>query len=93
MASANDEETSLHHEERRLGLEKNPVPTWYKYASKLMILQPNSATVERVFSSLDYFLNAQCAGGQPLVDYIEAQVMLKFNSASREHLAVMHDKR
>ena len=73
--------------------DKNPVPTWYKYASKLMILQPNSATVERVFSILDYFLNAQCAGGQPLVDYIEAQVMLKFNSASREHLAVMHDKR
>ena len=72
--------------------EKNPVPTWYKYASKLMLLQPNSATVERVFSILDYFLNPQSAGGQPLVDYIETQVMLKFNSASRQHLFDMLDK-
>ena len=71
---------------------KNPVPTWYKYASKLMLLQPNSATVERVFSILDYFLNPQSAGGQPLVDYIETQVMLKFNSASRQHLFDMLDK-
>ena len=69
------------------------VPTWYKYASKLMILQPTSATVERVFSFLAYFLNPQSAGGVPLVDYIEAQVMLKFNAASREHMAAMCEKR
>ena len=73
--------------------QQNRVPTWYKYASKLMLLHPNSASVERVFSILGYFLNPLCAGGQPLVDYIETQVMLKFNSASREHSNFMHEKR
>ncbi len=78
---------------RACGDVKNRVPTWFKYASKLMILHPSSATVERVFSILGYFLNPICAGGHPLVDYIEAQVMIKFNSASRQHSMAMHEKR
>ena len=76
---------------RACAAEQTRVPTWCKYASKLMLLHPTSATVERVFSILGYFLNAQCAGGRPLVDCIEAQVMLKFNSASREHMAFIRD--
>ena len=71
----------------RARLPAKSVPTWFKYATKLMLLQPSSATVERVFSILDYLMTDVVAGGRPLVDYIESRVMLKYNSASRQRLA------
>jgi hypothetical protein len=49
---------------------------------KLLLIQPSSAAAERVFSLLNSMSSQQ---GNSLEDYIEASVMVRYNSTQRKH--------
>ena len=55
----------------------NALPNWSAAARKIFLIQPTSATVERVFSLLTNCFNDQQEGA--LQDYIECTLMLQFN--------------
>ena len=53
------------------------LPMWSKVARKILLVQPPSAAVERVFSILNSSFKSQ--QNNALQDYIEASVMLQVN--------------
>ena len=54
------------------------LPKWANAFKKVLLIQPSSAAVERVFSILQRFTVQQQSS---LEDYIELSVMLHFNFA------------
>ena len=57
------------------------LPNWSALVKKLLLLQPSSASAERVFSLLNNGFNAQ--QDSSLTDYLESSVMLRYNNAKR----------
>jgi len=53
------------------------LPNWSKAAKLVMLIQPSSAVVERVFSMLTSSFNPEQSSA--LEDYQEASIMLQFN--------------
>ena len=62
-------------------LNEKKLPAWASVAKKLILLSPSSAAIERVWSM---FSNTFDAGSEnsPLMDYIQAVLMLKYNHRS-----------
>lgn len=58
-------------------LNSDNLPKWSASAKKILLLQPSSATAERVFSLLKNSFGFQ--QNHALQDYIEASLMLQFN--------------
>ena len=58
--------------------QESTLPHWATIAKKILAVQPSSASVERVFSLLNLSFGEQQE--QALQDYIEASVMLRYNS-------------
>ena len=58
------------------------LPHWSALVKKLLLIQPSSAAAERVFSLLNSMSSQQ---GNSLEDYIEASVMVRYNSTQRKH--------
>ena len=57
------------------------LPHWAGVVKKLLVIQPSSASAERVFSLLKNAFNDQQDNG--LGDYLEASVMIRYNNAKR----------
>ena len=53
------------------------LPSWASAARKILLIQPSSATAERVFSLLNCSFGEQ--QDNSLQDYIESSLMLQFN--------------
>ena len=53
------------------------LPNWSSIARKIMLIQPSSTAVERVFSLLKASFGEQQEAS--LQDYVEASLMLQFN--------------
>ena len=60
---------------------KDTLPHWSSLVKKLLLIQPSSASAERVFSLLTNVFGSQQESG--LQDYLEASVMLRYNNAKR----------
>lgn len=60
---------------------KDTLPHWSSLVKKLLLIQPSSASAERVFSLLTNAFGSQQES--PLQDYLEASVMLRYNNAKR----------
>ena len=60
---------------------KDTLPHWCTLVKKLLLIQPSSASSERVFSLLSNSFNSQ--QDTALEDYLEASVMLRYNKAKR----------
>lgn len=58
--------------------QESTLPHWATVAKKILAVQPSSAAVERVFSLLNSSFGEQQE--QALQDYMEASVMLRYNS-------------
>jgi len=58
--------------------QETSLPTWCAVVKKILLVQPSSAAVERVFSLLNSAFGDQ--QDQSLQDYIEASVMLRYNN-------------
>ena len=56
------------------------LPTWSSAAMKVLLVQPSSASAERVFSLLNSSFNEQQLNS--LEDYVESSIMLQYN---KEH--------
>ena len=56
-------------------------PHWAGVVKKLLVIQPSSASAERVFSRLKNAFNAQ--QDNALEDYLEPSVMIRYNNAKR----------
>ena len=54
------------------------LPNWSRLAKKIVLLQPSSSSVERVFSLLKSTFGDQ--QDQSLQDYIQASLMLQYNN-------------
>lgn len=54
---------------------------WSSLVKKLLLIQPSSASAERVFSLLTNAFGSQQESA--LQDYLEASVMLRYNNAKR----------
>ena len=57
------------------------LPHWTGVEKKLLVIQPSSASAERVFSLLKNAFNDQQDNTQE--DYLEASVMIRYNNAKR----------
>ena len=57
------------------------LPHWAGVVKKLLVIQPSSASAERVFSLLKNAFNDQ--QDNALEDYLEASVMIRYNNAKR----------
>ena len=57
------------------------LPHWPGVVKKLLVIQPSSASAERVFSLLKNAFNDQ--QDNALKDYLEASVMIRYNNAKR----------
>ena len=57
------------------------LPHWAGVVKKLLVIQPSSASAERVFSLLKNAFNDQ--QDNALEDYLEASVMIRYNNARR----------
>jgi len=57
--------------------ERHSLPAWRKFAHRMFLMQPSSASVERVFSILTGVFGKQQS--QSISDYIETTLMLKCN--------------
>ena len=57
------------------------LPHWASLLKKLLLIQPSSASAERVFSLLNNAFNDQ--QDNALEDYLEALVMIRYNDAKR----------
>ncbi|CAM9715366.1 unnamed protein product, partial [Sphacelaria rigidula] len=60
---------------------KTRLPTWYLVAMDIVLIQPSSAFMKRVFSSLRGCLDSRQE--RALGDRIEAAVMLKYNRSRK----------
>ena len=60
---------------------KDTLPHWSSLVKKLLLIQPCSASAERVFSLLTNAFGSQQESA--LQDYLEASVMLRYNNAKR----------
>ena len=60
------------------------IPTWYRIAFIVALVQPSSACVERIFSLLRNLFNDRQES--TLQDYIEGSVRLSYNMKQRSHL-------
>jgi hypothetical protein len=60
--------------------EKCKIKTWLKFARRFALLQPSSASVERVWSIFSNFFES--GDVKPLIDYIEMILMAKYNHRS-----------
>lgn len=60
---------------------KDTLPHWSSLVKKLLLIQPSSASAERVFSLLTNAFGSQQESA--LQDYLEASVMLRYNNAKR----------
>ena len=60
---------------------KDTLPHWSSLVKKLLLIQPSSASAERVFSLLTNAFGSQQESS--LQDYLEASVMLRYNNAKR----------
>ena len=58
------------------------LPHWASLVMKLLLIQPSSASAERVFSLLNNAFNDQ--QDNALEDYLEASVMIRYNKAKRQ---------
>lgn len=58
------------------------LPNWSAVVKKLLLLQPSSASSERAFSLMNNSFNGQQESA--LEDYLEASVMIRYNSAKRK---------
>ncbi|CAB3989077.1 RNA-directed DNA polymerase from transposon BS [Paramuricea clavata] len=64
-------------------VQRDTLPHWSALVKKkLLLIQPSSAAAERVFSLLNSMSSQQ---GNSLEDYIEASVMVRYNSTQRKH--------
>lgn len=59
-------------------LNEQGLPCWSAAAKKVLLVQPSSASAERVFSLLNNSFSSQQQSG--LQDYIETSIMLQYNS-------------
>ena len=57
--------------------ERNSLPVWREFAHLCYLLQPTSASVERVFSMLKYIYTDQQS--LSMVDLIKTTLMLRYN--------------
>ena len=60
---------------------KDTLPHWSSLVKNLLLIQPSSASAERVFSLLTNAFGSQQESA--LQDYLEASVMLRYNNAKR----------
>ena len=60
---------------------KDTLPHWSSLVKKLLLIQPSSASAERVFSLLTNAFGSQQESA--LQDYLEASIMLRYNNAKR----------
>ena len=60
---------------------KETLPLWSSLVKRLLLIQPSSASAERVFSLLTNAFGSQQESA--LQDYLEASVMLRYNNAKR----------
>ena len=60
---------------------KDTLPHWSSLVKKLLLIQPSSASAERVFSLLTNAFGSQQESA--LQDYLEASVTLRYNNAKR----------
>ena len=58
------------------------LPHWASLVKKLLVIQPISASAERVFSLLNNAFNDQ--QDNALEEYLEASVMIRYNNAKRQ---------
>ena len=61
--------------------QSDTLPHWAGVVKKLLVIQPSSASAERVFSLLKNAFNDQ--QDNALEDYLEASVMIRYNNAKR----------
>ena len=72
------------NEEEKLAWWAAPIdtlPHWAGVVKTLLVIQPSSASAERVFSLLKNAFNDQ--QDNALEDYLEASVMIRYNNAKR----------
>jgi len=62
-------------------LHKRELPAWYSCFQRIALLQPSSASAERVFSQLRNAFGDQQES--TLEDYKEASIMMRFNKLYR----------
>jgi hypothetical protein len=82
---------SMSSEDKKLTLwaaNSKTLPNRSALVQKLLLLQPSSASAERVFSLLNNVFNGQ--QDSSLTVYLESSVMLRKNNAKRNSLAQMH---
>lgn len=82
---------SMSSEDKKLTLwaaNSKTLPNWSALVQKLLLLQPSSASAERVFSLLNNVFNGQ--QDSSLTVYLESSVMLRKSNAKRNSLAQMH---
>ena len=58
------------------------LPNWSAVVKTLLLLQPSSASAQRAFSLMNNSFNGQQESA--LEDYLEASVMIRYNSAKRK---------
>jgi hypothetical protein len=79
---------SMNSEDKKLTLwaaNSKTLPNWSAFVQKLLLLQPSSASAERVFSLLNNVFNGQ--QDSSLTVYLESSVMLRKSNAKRNSLA------
>lgn len=64
-------------------LHQDVVPAWAECAKRFLLLQPSSAAIERVWSMFSNFFDPG-SENSPLMDYICAFLMLRYNYRSKE---------
>jgi hypothetical protein len=82
---------SISSEDKKLTLwaaNSKTLPNWSALVQKLLLLQPSSASAERVFSLLNNVFNGQ--QDSSLTVYLESSVMLRKSNAKINSLAQMH---
>jgi hypothetical protein len=82
---------SMSSEDKKLTLwaaNSKTLPNWSALVQKLLLLQPSSASTERVFSLLNNVFKGQ--QDSSLTVYLESSLMLRKNNAKRNSLAQMH---
>ena len=82
---------SMSSEDKKLTLweaNSKTLPNWSALVQKLLLLQPSSASSERVFSLLNNVFNGQ--QDSSLTVYLESSVILRKSNAKRNSLAQMH---
>ncbi len=64
-------------------LVEKKIPTWAACAKKIALLQPSSAAIERVWSMFSNFFEPG-SENSPLIDYINAFLMVRYNTRSKK---------